>query len=484
MKRKIVLGLSIYSVIFLLAGVYVVQTIRSATADLDKLITLHQVEILREHYLLQIKRVQSDLTLMDTRYSRSFETVVMNVMNMGRTIDTCFDCHHSPRGTERLKDLKAETEKYKDELSRVLTIRANASRFSAEKDAAFRTGDKLIVKVQDMIAITTSRLAENTQKAMDQISRTKYILYGLVAIGPLVSALLGFIFITGLTRPVKVLVESTRKLKGGDLDHRVVGLKDEFGELASSINEMAGSLKEQMHKMQRTEQLVVVGELAAGLAHEIKNPLAGIKVAMQVLSEEAGLSEEDRGVVKKVGQEVVRLESLMKNFLNFAKPAKPRLAELNVNNLINTILAFYVKSRTAAPERPNAMVIAKDLQPVPETMADPMQLQQIFLNIVLNAVDAMPNGGTLGVRTYFEKGPDLIHVEISDTGKGISREHADQIFQPFFTTKPKGTGLGLAISKQLVEQHGGTISVGSNTPVGTVFRIRIPLSIKPAEQEA
>jgi signal transduction histidine kinase len=230
-----------------------------------------------------------------------------------------------------------------------------------------------------------------------------------------------------------------------------------------------------MHKMQRTEQLVVVGELAAGLAHEIKNPLAGIKVAMQVLSEEASLSEEDRGVVKKVGQEVVRLESLMKNFLNFAKPAKPQLTGLNVNSLMNTILAFYVKSRPGTPDRPNAVIIAKELQPVPETMADPMQLQQIFLNIVLNAVDAMPKGGRLGVRTSFEAGPGLIHIEISDTGNGISKEHADKIFHPFFTTKPKGTGLGLAISKQLIEQHGGSIAAAANPSGGTVFRIELPL---------
>jgi signal transduction histidine kinase len=265
-------------------------------------------------------------------------------------------------------------------------------------------------------------------------------------------------------------------LKGGDLDHRVESLRDEFGELASAFNEMAGSLKEQMLKMQRTEQMVVVGELAAGLAHEIKNPLAGIKVAMQVLSEEASLSEEDRGVVRKVTQEVVRLESLMKNFLNFARPSKPQLTALNVNNLINTILAFYVKSRAVSPDRPNGIRIEKELHPVPETMADPMQLQQIFLNLVLNAVDAMPNGGTLSVRTFFEKDPGLIHVEISDTGKGISREHADKIFQPFFTTKPKGTGLGLAITKQLIEQHGGSIAAGGNSSGGAIFEIKLPLS--------
>jgi signal transduction histidine kinase len=401
--------------------------------------------------------------------------VFRNIVNMGNIIDTCFDCHHSEQGTERLKELERRTKEYKEGLSRVLTFRANASRLKAEEDAAFKIGEELTTKVQDMIVVTTSRLGEITQKAMNQIERTKYILYGLVALGPLVSALLGFIFISGLTRPVKVLLESTRKLKGGDLDHRVEGLKDEFGELATSFNEMAASLKDQMLKMQRTEQMVIVGELAAGLAHEIKNPLAGIKVAMQVLAEEASLSDEDREVVRKVAQEVVRLESLMKNFLNFTRPAKPQLAELNINSLINTILAFYVKSRSISPDRPGGIRIEKDLQPLPGTLADPMQLQQIVLNLVLNAVDAMPDGGTLGVRTSFEMGDDLIQIEISDTGKGISREHADQIFHPFFTTKPKGTGLGLAISRQLIEQHGGSITAAGKPSGGTVFKIQLPM---------
>ena len=174
MKRKIVIGLAIYSVVFLLAGVYVIRTIRNATTSLDRLITLHQVEILREHYLLEIKRVQSDLMLTDTPYSRSFDTIVTHVMGMGRLIDTCFECHHSPRGTERLNGLKQQTDKYKDALSRVLTIRANTARLAAEKDAAFRIGEELIRQVGDMIAFTTSRLGENTQKALSEIERTKY----------------------------------------------------------------------------------------------------------------------------------------------------------------------------------------------------------------------------------------------------------------------------------------------------------------------
>ena len=480
MKRKIAIGLAIYSVVFLLAGVYVIRTIRNATTSLDRLITLHQVEILREHYLLQIKRVQSDLMLKDTPYSRNYESVVMHVMSMGRLIDTCFDCHHSPRGIERLNGLKRQTDKYKESLSRVLTIRANTARLAVEKDTAFRVGEELTAQVGDMIAFTSARLEEYTQRAMGEIERTKYLLYILVALGPLVSALLGYSFISGLTRPVKILLESTRKLKGGDLDHRIAGLSDEFGEVAASFNEMAGSLKEQMQKMQRTEQMAVVGELAAGLAHEIKNPMAGIKVAMSVLSEEAYISPEDKGVLQKVVAEITQLEGLMKSFLNFAKPQKPRLEPVNVNQMLNTTLTFHLKHQAVGAGGSGKVEIVKEFGEIPTTLADPTQLQRVFLNLFLNALHAMPHGGELGVRTCMEEDGKTIRIEVSDTGSGIREDLINKIFQPFFTTKPKGTGLGLAISRQMIEQHDGTISVANRPGGGVLFTIRLPVKAEGA----
>jgi len=475
MKRKVIIGLAIYSVVFLLAGAYIIRSIQTATMNLDRLITLHQVEILREHYLLQIKRVQSDLTLIDTSHSRSFDTVVMHIVGMGKIIDTCFECHHSPRGTERLNALKKQTERYKEALSRVLTLRANASRLALEEDAAFRIGEELIEQVRDVIAFTTTKLGESTQKAMNEIERAKYFLYGLVALGPLVSALLGFVFISGLTRPVKVLVESTRKLKGGELDHRVPHLKDEFGELAEAFNEMSLSLKEQMRKMQRAEQMVVVGELAAGLAHEIKNPMAGIKVAMSVLSEESYISSEDKSVLQKVGAEITQLEGLMKSFLNFAKPQKPRLEPVDVNQLLDTTLTFHLKHQAVGSGESGKIRITKEFGELSPTLADPTQLQQIFLNLFLNALHAMPRGGELGVRTCLEEDEKTIRIEISDTGSGIREDLIDKVFQPFFTTKPKGTGLGLAISRQLIEQHGGTIAAANRPGGGVLFTILLPV---------
>jgi signal transduction histidine kinase len=361
----------------------------------------------------------------------------------------------------------------------VLTVRANAVRRAAEEDAAFRIGEGLIEQVQDMIALTTSRLEENTQKAMNRIDRTKYILYGLVALGPLVSAVLGFVFILGLTRPVKVLVASTRKLKGGELDHRVPHMKDEFGELATAFNEMAGSLKEQVHKMQRAEQMVVVGELAAGLAHEIKNPMAGIKVAMSVLSEEAYISPEDKVVLQKVVAEITQLDGLMKSFLNFAKPQKPRLEPVNVNQVLNTTLAFHLKHQAVVAGGYGKIEIVKEFGEIPPTLADPTQLQQVFLNLFLNAKDAMPTGGTLRVATENGNG---VRITIADTGSGIAQEYIHRIYDPFFTTKNsardgqrRGTGLGLSVTYGIVQEHAGKIRVQSHPGEGTTFILEFPL---------
>lgn len=483
MKRKILIGLGIITVVFFCGSGYIIYTIDSSTSRLDDMIMLHQVEILREHYLIQIKRVQADLLLRDTRYPRSFDTFVIDIVNMGKIINTCYDCHHKKEIANSINMLNQRTDDYKNALSRVLTIRANTARLSLEVDHAFRIGEGLITEVRDMTEMTLANLEKRRERALHDIAKTKYILYFLIGIIPLLSGILAFIVLGEITKPMERLLDSTRRLKSGDLDHRVEGLKHEFGELAVSFNEMASSLKDQMLKMQRTEQMVVVAQLAAGLAHEIKNPLAGIKVAMHVLSEEASLSEEDRAVLGKVIEEITRLDSLMKNFLNFAKPPKSTLSPLNVNDLLHATVAFYTKSDSNQPGKSDGIRIEKDFRPVPRTMADLMQLQQVFLNIVLNAVDAMPKGGTLTIRTSFSEESGRIRVEIADTGKGIGEGRAAKIFEPFFTTKPKGTGLGLAISKQLVEQHGGSIAASNNPGGGATFEILLP-RIPPEEDVA
>lgn len=478
MKKKIIIGLSIISLVFLLGGVYIITTIETTISRLDRLITLHQAEILREHLLIQIERVQSDLGLKGTPYARSHDTIMTNIRNMSKAADICSNCHHSGNILERLTDLKNHIEDYKNSLTKVFTV-TNASRLEAEKDNAFRIGAGLSAKVGNMVTITSSKLEAETQSALIEIAHKKTLLFIFIAIGPFLAAGLAFILIRGLTKPVNTLLNATRRLKEGNLDYRIEGLKDEFGEVAASFNEMASAMKKQILNMQRTEQMKMVGELAAGLAHELKNPLAGIKASMEVLAEESTLAEEDRATLLKAIAEIRRIELLMKNLLNFARPPKPQFMAADVNKILDTVikmLNFSLKPSSSTPEPSKPIDILKDFDKhLPVIMADPMQLQQVALNLLLNAVDAMPDGGTIGVKTSHNSLTHSIQIEVSDTGKGIDKEVIDKIFQPFFTTKAKGTGLGLSITKRLVEEYGGNITVESNSGRGATFRITLPV---------
>ena len=482
MKKKIIIGLSIFSFFFIVGGIYIITTIETVTSRLDNLIKLHQVEILREHLLIQIKRVQNDLNLRNTLRARSIDTVIIHVRNMEDIIKTCFDCHHSENEMERLNSLRLEIGKYRNSLSRVMTIRANISRLAKEEENAFKIGEHLLARVNNMISTTNLRLDVRTATALEDIARTKIILYILVALGPISTAILAIILIKGFTKPIDTLLDATKRLKNGDLDYKIKGLKDEFGEVAASFNEMSASMKEQMLKMQRTEQMVVLGELAAGLAHEIKNPLAGIKVSVEVLAEEQNMSEEDKKIASKVIDEIRRIELLIKSLLSFAKPPKPQLSVIDMNDLLDKTIAFSLKHPSLSSNTSTAINVLKDFDnSLPEMMADPMQLQQIFLNLLLNAIDAMPDSGTLAVKTSYDTTVNSLRIEISDTGKGIDKEVIDKIFLPFFTTKSKGTGLGLSITKRFIEQHGGDIFVENNPGGGTIFNIFFP--VKQVEKE-
>jgi two-component system sensor histidine kinase AtoS len=220
----------------------------------------------------------------------------------------------------------------------------------------------------------------------------------------------------------------------------------------------------------------VVGEWATGLAHEIKNSLAGIKVSVEVLMEELDIPEEDRMFILKASEEVNKIETLLRSLLNFAKPPAPCLSVTDINDILDKTLSLSLGKRSHSSDISSSIHVITDYdQSLPQTMADPVQLQQVFLNLLFNAREAMQEGGDLSVRTLYDKETDSIHLELSDTGQGIDKEMENRIFQPFFTTKSKGTGLGLSISKKLIEQHGGDIFTRGNPKGGTVFHIILPI---------
>lgn len=226
-------------------------------------------------------------------------------------------------------------------------------------------------------------------------------------------------------------------------------------------------LKKLQDELIRVQSLAAVGELAASVAHEIKNPLAGISGAVQILSKAFAADDSRRPIVNELLHQVRRLDNTVRDLLIFARPWNPQPRSLD--------LCTFVEGLLARTESPNVH-IRRDMPARCMVQADPQLLEHVLVNIVQNAVDAMPAGGQLTVRVLQENG--YAHIRIADTGVGISPQNREKLFKPFFSTKSKGTGLGLAISKKLVDAHHGTINVESVPGRGTEVQITLPRDLK------
>ncbi len=231
----------------------------------------------------------------------------------------------------------------------------------------------------------------------------------------------------------------------------------------------------------RMDRLVSLGKLASGIAHELRNPLAGIKTTAQALGEEMSGDDSRREYLLRITKEIDRLNDLLKTFFSFAKPQNLNLVHCHIKDIINEIIPFLIKEIADKGIR----FIETYHPQLPKVKVDKTQMHQVFLNLFLNAIQAMPNGGELKIEASpilsnslegFKK--NFIKVVISDTGRGIPPHIVHKIFDPFFTTKPRGIGLGLSITYQIIKKHGGTIKVESQWEKGTSFVINLPETLE------
>jgi signal transduction histidine kinase len=299
----------------------------------------------------------------------------------------------------------------------------------------------------------------------------------------------GFLMTRLVDRRVTDLVRAMARVETGDLTVRAVPAgQDELARLAESFNAMVDRLQaareeiELYHRerLTRAERLAALGELAASLAHEIKNPLAGIAGAIGVMADELPASDPRREIMLEILDQVQRLNKTVQDLLTFARPARPALVPCDVHQILDRVLLLLAEDPSA-----KAVRVARAYRPgLPRVTADPKQLGQVFLNLLLNAVQAMPKGGQVTLTTRLLKaegaGESLpadaaVEVSVADTGRGIPPGQLGEVFTPFFTTKSRGTGLGLAICRRIIEDHGGTIRVESTLGEGTTFRVQLPL---------
>jgi signal transduction histidine kinase len=214
--------------------------------------------------------------------------------------------------------------------------------------------------------------------------------------------------------------------------------------------------------------LSALGELSAGMAHEIRNPLGSIKGAVEILRDDYSPDEAKYEFIEILLKETDRLNRIVQEFLGFARPKQPEFQQADLNEALDSVLTL-----TAQEARKAGITVKRELDPaIGRRSLDAGLLKQAFLNLVLNAIQAMPRGGTLTVESRLNG--DAFEVRVSDTGPGIPEENRKKLFSPFFTTKKNGTGLGLAITYRIIENHRGTIDVLSESGKGATFVIRIP----------
>jgi signal transduction histidine kinase len=237
-----------------------------------------------------------------------------------------------------------------------------------------------------------------------------------------------------------------------------------------------------VNQLLRADQLAMLGRISAGIAHEVRNPLLAIKGAAQFLQGKFEKESEESEFAEIIVEESNRINQVITQFLDYARPAKPKLQPMDIRECLDrTLTLVNVELRHAKVE------LVRDYAPdLPEVLGDEKQLGQVFLNLIINAIEAMPNGGTLRIQAHQGKEGNeseftslqgklaFCFIRIKDTGTGMSTEEKTRIFEPFYTNKENGLGLGLAIVREIVSEHGGTISVESKKGMGTMFTVGLP----------
>ena len=245
--------------------------------------------------------------------------------------------------------------------------------------------------------------------------------------------------------------------------------KDSLQRTTMQLNAVYQELQQNFERMKRSERLYAIGQLSAGLAHEVRNPLASIGGAAAILRKKPGSQERREEFLEIIEKECLRLNRLLTNFLEFARPSPPQYQLAEAGPILESVvgLAAHAVGRQPIHLRINTA------PGVPAIACDPEQIKQVLLNLTINSVQAMPDGGEIVLSTRVD-GTRVV-LEVKDQGPGISAEHLDKIFDPFFTTKDTGTGLGLSVAHQIVSQHGGILNAKNNSGRGATFSLSLPI---------
>ncbi len=519
MRKKLVTGLGLVLLIATVSAVVVIKNLNSMIAN-QKLINEQDVIIGRYNEMLfQMKGAQSELYRHQAGYSRNIDDLVNyidafddNMVFLSQRYAShhqdiqCVQCHSQIE--ERLTSLAGifsgienHVKQYKQDMSILITA-GDKSQLGMLENAATEKGNVIIGLLENIRHGADKMRGEIKNKRNKLIDRSQSMITLTIAFAFVFSIAISLAVYRGITVPVNFLIRGIQKIASGDFQQRVeVSTKDEIGFMAQAFNDMTEQLQTMnrekdvllqtlkefnddlekkvqeateelrlaQENMVRTETLAAIGTLAAGVSHELSSPLNSILGFAQLTISEMDDGSPVKDDVKLIEQEAMRCKRIVQGLLSFARPPIHEEKLTDINKIIDDTLML-VEYQPAM----NKIILKKDLDSALTPIeADPQQLKQVFLNLILNAIQAMPKGGVLQLKTAnTQKGVEAV---IADTGTGIPEEEKQKVFQPFYTTKPEGTGLGLSISYGIVKEHGGEIDVESSPGQGTRFKISLPL---------
>jgi two-component system NtrC family sensor kinase len=421
--------------------------------------------------------------------------------------EACYGCHSEARPLERLATSERSRiffsgsgdNKDSDGMNhRVLGI-INPMYNESGCSAAACHAHSVSQKVLGVIDVTMDLSEVDGQMAWARRQVLIVTVVSLVAIFIIVALVL-FHFVE---RPVKELVLGTKRISGGDLDHFIpVATNDEMGHLATSFNQMTldlqkahAEIQEGMRNLEQkveertrelkatqsqllhSEKLAAVGALAATVAHEINNPLTGVYTYIRLMERKIDQGQHGpeeiakfKGYLDTMRREVERTTAIVQNLLDFTRPKDPVRKTIDLVKVMGESLAL-VSNKLSLSN----IEVVKFLNPLPEIQADPAHMKQVFLNLLINACEAMEEGGTLTIRSDCDPDTNTVTISVRDTGTGIEEMDLARIFDPFFSTKKKGTGLGLSVVNGIVTRHNGKVEIDSAPGKGTDFRVSLPV---------
>ncbi len=367
-------------------------------------------------------------------------------------------------------------------------IRAVAARVfklydSGQRQAAYLTArQQLVERLQPALAGVNREIYRqarefSVQRALRQVEQIveakRRVLWSIIFLA-LVAGLAGSWLISrGLARPLGELRQAMAVVGAGDLDHTIAPRsRDEIGDLARAFALMTEQLRQSRAQLVQSEKLASIGQMAAGVAHGLRNPLASLRAAAQ-LAQHRVEAPAAREQLNAIVEQVDRLDLRIAHLLAFSRPAPFHPLPESVRALVEAALAGYAELL----RQRRVELAVRFAEALPEIRVDPTRFEQALTEIVSNAVDAMPEGGRLGIEARAEGGADGAHgvvIEINDAGGGIPAEILATVCEPFFTTRPEGTGLGLAIAKRYVEEASGRLEIASVVGRGTTVRIWLP----------